>query len=384
MGFGVAKQLVSQGCQVVITCRSNDRCNSAVSQIQSLYPNSTHLIEPMIMDLSDLQSIQTFVTNFTEKYQRLDYLVNNAGLVTSSGQRTKQGLEELIGSMHVGHFALTKWLLPLLTRPVEGGELYGHSDAARVINVASFGYLFGSFHTSLFTDPTGSGDFLGEYTDNCGTWGPMNLFSCCPMSRCPLTNGYSRAKLANILHAQELQRRFDEYVTLQKEEDPDRPIRRLVTASLHPGTVSTNIHPFLSFNSFVTRSSDQAGLLILYTLLDESFIPGSYIDSMKNGHDLSNHRATHVPLHTKAYPYATRLPFNVPPLFEGAFHMDMFNSLNFLQPTDDPIVASVNKGNMSIAVAARLWDVTNQIVKDWSDGKPLFSTPITETHRELF
>ena len=177
--------------------------------------------------------------------------------------RTVQGLETSIGGMYVGHFALTKWLKELLLKPVTGSN-----EPSRVINIASAAYVAGAFHSSLFLE-NGFGDFKGEYVDNCGTTGPFDLISCCPSLRCPHTNGYSRAKLANILHAQELQRRSD-LQGLKKNN------RMLLAYSLHPGVVTTNIHPFLSSKlmGLVLRSSYDAAFVALHAILSDNIIPG--------------------------------------------------------------------------------------------------------------
>ena len=93
-----------------------------------------------------------------------------------------QGLETSIGVMHVGHFALTKWLLDVLLKPDSKKE------PSRVINIASAAYVAGAFHSSLLSS-NGFGDFKGEYVDNCAWTGPFSLIPCCPALRCPNTNG---------------------------------------------------------------------------------------------------------------------------------------------------------------------------------------------------
>jgi hypothetical protein len=187
-------------------------------------------------------------------------------IINNDRDRTVQGLESSIGVMHVGHFALTKWLQELLLKPISGSD-----EPSRVINIASAAYMAGGFHSSLFLEQ-GFGDFKGEYVDNCGTAGPFNLMSCCPALRCPYTNGYARAKLANILHAQELQRRTD-LQSIKKNN------RMLLAYSLHPGVVSTNIHPFLTSKlmSLILRNNYDAAFVALYAILSDNIIPGTII-----------------------------------------------------------------------------------------------------------
>ena len=196
---------------MVMACRNEMKCNAAASKIKKLHPHKGINIVSMQLDLSDLESVYNFTQSLQQKYDRIDILINNAGLMNSLGFVTKQGIEGLLGVMHVGHFALTELLLPLLQRPLATLES-SVLDPARIVNVASaVGLLRGNFHSSLFLSKSGEGDLRGEITDNCGVLAsafPVSI-NCCPMFACPHTNGYARAKLANILHIMELQRRID-------------------------------------------------------------------------------------------------------------------------------------------------------------------------------
>lgn len=287
IGLSVSKLLYNQGATVVMACRNTERCESAAKSITTEYESEERDYKPgfvnvMAMDMSDLASIKSFVGDFQAKYDHLDYLVLNAGLIPNPSERTAQGLEAAFGVMHVGNVALTKWLLKsLLVQPPNlpsGSEI----SASRVLYVGSSAYLMGSFHSSLLSG-AGNGDLNGEITDNCGTTGPGGLVACCPAMRCPHTNGYARAKLANILHVHELQRRVDAKQASRAEaalgvnalESP----RRLVTSVFHPGTVSTPIHPFLgsSIVSWFIRSPEVAARHILNILQREDYVPGDEV-----------------------------------------------------------------------------------------------------------
>ncbi len=379
-GFSVAKHLVASNCYVVIGCRSMDKCSNAVNEIRSIYPSKSNLIRPMHLDLNDLGSVKLFVEEFERHYDRLDYLVNNAGMVASMGTTTKQGLEESFGAMHVGHFALTKWLLKLLTKPIKGENI---AKAAKVINVASAAYVTGNFHPSLFSD-TGDGDLKGEITNNCPLYGPFELISCCPLNACPNTNGYARAKLSNVLHAQELQRRFDEHVNSSLYNIFPKHYRRLVTASLHPGTVSTNIAPILKYSPSFTRGSDDGGLVILHAIIDDSYIPSSFIDEMLNAHDLMDHRETHLGMHLSGYPEANELPFAKGSSAEHfSFHKFLWNLQTFVVPPSGEMMELTSRESARL-LGARLWDVTEQIIHDWENQRKILATPIKQTKRFLF
>ena len=241
--------------------------------------------------------------------------------------------------MHIGHFALTKYLLKLLLKPLPIG--YNQIDAARIVNIASDAHMVGNFHPSLMSG-SGAGDLMNEITDNCGKIG---LIECCPTMSCPNTNGYARAKLANVMHAYELQRRVDEYVmTNSGSSGVSKKFRRLVTSSLHPGTVQTNISTFLSnpFTGVFLRSADQAAYVVLHALLDDSFVPSSYIDGMRGSHDLFGYQEKHISKHYTAFPSAKSLPFaftNTSTDDKHTLHRMAWESISLVKPLRSEVVS---------------------------------------------
>lgn len=288
-GFAISKLLYHLGGTVVMTCRSEDKCASAIAAIKNSSRDEEYLkqeypvaqLVPMLLDMNDLASVQRFSHEIKSKFSRLDHLVLNAGSIPDMSSRTVQGLEAAIGTMHVANVALVKWLTDsLLTIPPSLGDASQDITASRVVYVGSFAYVSGAFHSSLF-DGTGAGDFNGEITDNCGNFGPMNLMSCCPIFACPITNGYGRAKLANMFHAFEFQRRVDERGVAAP--DGSKP-RRLLTSVLHPGSVATNIHPALASQvvGLFLRPSDSAAYVILHAMLSNDVLPGALANLLLN------------------------------------------------------------------------------------------------------
>ena len=216
-GRAISELLYQRGATVVMSCRSQSRCQNAakVIELSAAEKGSTAVpvgrLDVKILDLADLNSVRSFADDMKRNYKRIDVLVNNAGLASKRGEKTAQGLEMAFGAMHVGHFALTNWLLPLLSNPIQQIDAESVQvsvpplESARIVNIGSQAYVSGKFHESLF-DSAGDGDLQGEITDNCRTTGPFGAIPCCPVLLCPITNGYARAKLANLLHGQELQR----------------------------------------------------------------------------------------------------------------------------------------------------------------------------------
>lgn len=380
-GYAVTEQIYRLGGTVVMACRSTTKCTQALNDIKSSSKDSTTTLgdlHTMTLDLADLTSVKKFVQDFKKQHNRLDYLINNAGGIAEPGDRTAQGLELSFGAMHVGHFALTKWLLDLLTKPLPATTKHLNLNlSSRVIYVGSFAYIAGNFHPSLLTNSSGGGDFNGEITDNCAYYGPGNIFPCCPMASCINTNGYARAKLANQLHVHELQKRTDLYAS---QHGGSKYNRRLVTAVLHPGSVATNIHPFLSSKllKYYFRTREEASEVILHAILSDDFVPSSYIDSMKFSHDLLNYRSNHLDAsHLTAFPHARTLPFAKPSAIER-WSFDIYWNRNavLVKPRNAYSGLGLGSGSDAVLVAGRLFDVTEQIIKDWENKKPIFTTSI--------
>ncbi|KAL9544826.1 hypothetical protein MBANPS3_007432 [Mucor bainieri] len=194
VGLETARALSLVGAKVIVPCRTMEKSQQAIQCIKSTVPDAD--LVPLVLDLSDLSSVKSFSTAFLDLNLPLDILINNAGVMGSPQSYTKDGFEMQFGVNYVGHFYLTSLLTEKLTK----------SAPSRVVNVSSSG-------NSLFLGPEGI-DF-----DNL--------------------NG-EKSKLANILHAKELQRRFDaEHIDI-------------TVTSLHPGSVETNLMGrFASFSTIV-------------------------------------------------------------------------------------------------------------------------------------
>jgi NAD(P)-dependent dehydrogenase (short-subunit alcohol dehydrogenase family) len=112
IGYETARALARKGARVSLACRDLDKGRAAVSRIQA--EGISGAVELLPLDLSDLESVRAFATTFRARHERLDLLVNNAGVMIPPFSRTKQGFELQFGTNHLGHFALTGHLLPLL------------------------------------------------------------------------------------------------------------------------------------------------------------------------------------------------------------------------------------------------------------------------------
>jgi hypothetical protein len=114
IGLETSRALASGGAQVILCSRKVENGEAACAKIKETVPDAN--ISTMAMDLNSLASIETFANAFLAKYDRLDILINNAGIMACPEALTKDGIESQFGVCHVGHFHLTSLLLPLLIK----------------------------------------------------------------------------------------------------------------------------------------------------------------------------------------------------------------------------------------------------------------------------
>ena len=171
LGFRSVLELARKRARVVIACRSTEKGNAAASRIRSELPGAQ--LETVELDLTNPAGIKRFADRVTSRTDRLDILLNNAGVVSlESLQRTAAGHEMHMATNHYGHFLVTGRLFPLLAE----------TDGARVVTLTSGGYRFGTI----------------DFEDLDWRKRPYHP-----------VRSYSDSKLANLLFTRELQRRLD-------------------------------------------------------------------------------------------------------------------------------------------------------------------------------
>ena len=122
IGLETVRALLGQGASVIVPVRSADKASKALSEFQGD-------VSTAALDLSDLKSVRSFVDHVTGGHARLDLLINNAGIMACPEARVGPGWESQFGVNHMGHFALTTGLLPLLER-TEGARVVALSSTA--------------------------------------------------------------------------------------------------------------------------------------------------------------------------------------------------------------------------------------------------------------
>jgi NAD(P)-dependent dehydrogenase (short-subunit alcohol dehydrogenase family) len=236
LGYESAKVFAEKGATVVIGSRSMEKANAAMRAIEKEVPHA--VVHTIQLDLMDLKSVATFVKHFTAEFDRLDVLLNNAGIMMNPYTKTKDGFESQIGTNHLGHFALTGQLLPQIVA----------TPHSRVVNVSSNAHKWGTMDFEDFLFANGNG-----YT-------PMKA--------------YGRSKLANLLFTYDLQRKFDTH-----------KIDSLSVAA-HPGISTTNLGRHLEdkllyklllpFAPIFTQKPSLGALPQIRAALDASVKPASY------------------------------------------------------------------------------------------------------------
>ncbi|MGI9381321.1 MAG: oxidoreductase, partial [Methyloligellaceae bacterium] len=229
IGKEAARVLAGKNAKVIIGARNMEKADTAIAEICSEFSGADILARPI--DLSDLKSVNTFALNLKTDLNRLDVLINNAGIMMCPYAETADGFEIQFGTNHLGHFSLTGLLLPLLTSTQE----------SRIVVVSSMAHKAGQLD-------------LADLNWKNRTYNK--------------TRAYSDSKLANLYFALELAQRLEEF-----DSTP------LVTAA-HPGWTATELqrHSGVAgfLNNFFAQRVEQGALPTLRAGFDDGVQPGDY------------------------------------------------------------------------------------------------------------
>jgi NAD(P)-dependent dehydrogenase (short-subunit alcohol dehydrogenase family) len=190
LGLRSAEALARHGAAVLLGCRNAERAEAAREQVAAVATGPDPVV--VSLDLADLASVRKAAAEVDGTVERLDVLMNNAGVMALPLSRTADGFEMQFGTNHLGHFALTGLLLPALLR----------AERPRVVTTSSRAHVAGR---NTWDDPN---DERSRYS----RWG-----------------AYGRSKLANLLFMRELGRRAQAAGT------------DLLSVAAHPGYASTHL-----------------------------------------------------------------------------------------------------------------------------------------------
>ncbi len=229
IGYEAAKVLAEKGADVVLACRDTSKGDEAADEIRAAGVSGS--VEVAVLDLADLESVRAFADAFKRDHDRLDLLINNAGVMMPPKSQTADGFELQFGTNHLGHFALTARLF----------ELLDATEGARVVNVASMAHRFGTMN---FDDLQ---------------WERRSYNK---------SASYGQSKLANLLFTYELQRRLDAAGSA------------VVATAAHPGWTRTNLqrHSGIAemLNPVFAMPQWQGALPTLYAAVEPGAVGGGY------------------------------------------------------------------------------------------------------------
>ena len=229
LGFETAIALAGKDMQVILAARNETKANNAITTIKDRFPDAK--VKFIKLDLGSLSSVRSFTETFLSEFDKLDLLINNAGIMMPPYSLTKDGFESQFGTNYLGHFLLTGLLLPALK----------NGKNARVVTLSSMAHKYGKIQ---FEDL----HFSKSYDK---------------------MKAYSQSKLACLMFAYELDRRF------RKAEFP------AISLAAHPGVSSTNLGHQLSpvlryFFPKIGQTAEAGALPILMAALDPTMNGGEY------------------------------------------------------------------------------------------------------------
>src|SRR6266851_5408152 len=229
LGFETARVLAARGASVVLAVRDTEKGKRAAARIAGTAPGANVMVQPL--DLTSLDSIRAAAGELRARHPRIDLLVNNAGVMFTPKQTTRDGFELQLGTNHLGHFALTGLLLEQML-PVPG---------SRVVTVSSLAHRI---RARIDFD-----DLQGERS----------------YSR---VAAYSQSKLANLMFTYELQRRLSGAGTT-------------VAVAAHPGLAATELARYTPAASaalarLISQKPAMGALPVLRAATDPGVLGGQY------------------------------------------------------------------------------------------------------------
>ncbi|KAB8210714.1 hypothetical protein BDV34DRAFT_236539 [Aspergillus parasiticus] len=198
------KVFINTATHVYMCARSPEKGTAAIANIKEMHPSAN--IDLLQMDLMDLTSVVAAANHFLTLETALHGLANNAGIMATPFEMTKDGYEAQRQTNYLAHWVLTQHLLPLMLRTAKTL----HPGSVRIVNLTSSGHL---------AAPKGGINFKDLSLKDNGPWAR-----------------YGQSKLANILHAK----------VLHKAYGPGSPSAQngegeIWVSSVHPGLVETNL-----------------------------------------------------------------------------------------------------------------------------------------------
>ena len=211
-GFVCAREIAKKGGSVILLNRKSERSKNSLQQLQESVSNGN--FEAIDCDLQSFDSVRSAVETIKSKYEKLDVLVNNAGVMALKDEATTDGYDVQMQTNVISHFLLTKELFPLLRK----------SEEARIVNHSSMARLGGPLVSDYYEQRGGNLGGDGTEEQNLTFQGPR-------------WDRYHQTKLANATFTYGLKKKLEE-----------ANITNVIPLLAHPGLAVTNLQ--------VTTASD--------------------------------------------------------------------------------------------------------------------------------
>ena len=224
LGKEAAKVLAGKNAKVIMAVRNVQKGEGVADEIRHQYPKAS--IDVRALDLSDLTSVRNFSEELLQAYDRLDVLINNAGIMFCPFSKTADDFEIQMGTNHLGHFALVGHLMPLLNKTKD----------SRVVVTSSAGHKLGKIDLSDLN------------------WAKRKYKT---------TQAYADSKIANLYFTYELARKLKTVANAPK-----------VTAS-HPGWTRTELQRHSGLMQFLNKPFSQGPDMGVLPTLRAAFDPAA-------------------------------------------------------------------------------------------------------------
>lgn len=233
LGFETTRALAKTGMHIVMACRNIQKAEKAKAVIQKEVANA--YLEIIQLDLNSLDSVRNFAEEYKNRYNRLDLLINNAGIMIPPFAKTKDGFESQMGVNYFGHFLLTNILFPLLNK----------TENSRIVSLSSIAHENGEINFE-------------------------NLNAEMSYSK---MKAYQQSKLACLMFSIELQRRINDARS------------KVLSVAAHPGVSNTNLGQHISrfwyklfwpLISLFSHHPEKAAMPTLMAALDAKVQGGEY------------------------------------------------------------------------------------------------------------
>ena len=186
LGQETARAMTAKGAHVILAARDQTKLDTAAAEIREA--TGSEKIDTLLVDLASLESVRAASVEANQRFDKIDLLINNAGVMACPKMETADGFEMQFGTNHLGHFTLTKHLLHLVHK----------GQGKRIVNLSSRGHHFAPVDL----------DDVNFETREYEPWA-----------------SYGQSKTANVLFSVALDKRLDD----------------IDVFAVHPGGIQTNL-----------------------------------------------------------------------------------------------------------------------------------------------